>query len=428
VAARALAGGAAGSEAVNREGKTGHMSEIARGAAAIVLVAAAALAGCGDRSAGAAADAKAAVARGGAGKDDHDHDREGKGAGEAIKLTDAQIAAAGIKVAPLAAASVRNRIVVPAEIQPNQDRIAHVTPRIAGRIVQAPAALGERVRAGQTLALLDSIELGDAQSAYLQAASRFATARADFERAEALHRDQIISQKEYLRIRAEFQQSGAALRAAEDKLRLLGVAPPASTDRARSVFPLIAPFAGTVIEKDAVLGELAAPDRTLFTVADLSVLWVQATLFEKDLALVQVGATAEVTVAAYPNEAFPGRVAYIGEVFDRETRTVRARVEVKNAGGRLKPDMFAHAAIDAGGTTEALLVPEEAVVLLQGQPTVYVEDAHGFEPRPVQLGARYGGRVAITLGVEAGDRVVTAGAYALKARALKSQLGSGHAH
>jgi cobalt-zinc-cadmium efflux system membrane fusion protein len=413
---------------MNPEGKTKLMTDTVRGAAAIVLLAAVALAGCGDRSEGAAADAKAAAAKGAAGKDDHDHAKEEKGASEAIKLTDAQIAAAGIKVEPLVAANVRNRIVVPAEIQANQDRIAHVTPRIAGRIVKAPAALGERVRTGQTLALLDSIELGDAQSAYLQAASRFATARADFERAEGLNRDQIISQKEYLRIRSEYQQSGAALRAAEDKLRLLGVPPPPATDRATSVFPLIAPFAGTVIEKDAVLGELATPEKTLFTVADLSVLWVQASLFEKDLAMVRVGAAAEVTVTAYPKAAFPGRVAYISEVFDKETRTVRARIEVKNPEGRLKPDMFAHAAIDAGGTTEAFLVPEEAVVLLQGQPTVYVEDAHGFEPRAVQLGARYGGRVAITGGVGAGDLVVTAGAYALKARALKSQLGSGHAH
>jgi cobalt-zinc-cadmium efflux system membrane fusion protein len=360
--------------------------------------------------------------------DGHDHGKEAKAPADVLKLSDAEITAAGIKVEPLAEQPVRARLVAPAEIQPNQDRIAHVTPRIAGRIVKAPATLGERVRTGQTLAVLDSIELGEAQSAYLQAASRFATARADFERAEGLNRDQIISQKEYLRIRAEFQQSGAALRAAEDKLRLLGVSPPAASDRATSVFPIVAPFAGTVIEKDAVLGELATPDKTLFTVADLSVLWVQATLFEKDLGMVKKGAAAEVTVTAYPKEVFPGRVTYISEVLDKDTRTVRARIEVKNADGRLKPDMFAHAAIEAGGTTNALLVPDEAVVLLQGQPTVYVEDAHGFEPRPVELGARYGNRVEIRSGLAPGDLAVTSGAYALKARALKSQLGSGHVH
>jgi len=399
------------------------------GAVAILVIAAAALAGCGDRSEGANADAKhaAAGAKGEAGKAD-DHAKEEKGTSEGLKLSDAQIAAAGIKVETLAPASVRSRIVVPAEILPNQERMAHVAPRIAGRVVQAPAKLGERVRGGQTLALLDSIEVGEAQSTYLQAASRFATAHADYERAEGLNREQIISQKEFLRIRSEHEQSRAAFRAAEDRLRLLGVRAPAASERATSVFPVLAPFAGTVIQKEAVLGELATPEKSLFTIADLSVLWVQASLFEKDLAMVRAGAAAEVTVTAYPDVSFRGRVAYISDVFDKETRTVRARIEVENKDGRLKPDMFAHAAIDAGGTTEALLVPEEAVVLLQGQPTVYVEDAHGFEPRPVQLGARYGGRVAISGGVSAGDLVVTAGAYALKARALKSQLGSGHAH
>ncbi len=308
-----------------------------RRALAILAIASAVLTGCGPGSDG-HADAKnqGSTAKADAHKDGdgHNHGKESPGASGALKLSDTDIAAAGIKVEPLAEQPVRTRIVVPAEIQANQDRIAHVTPRIAGRIVKAPAALGERVRAGQTLAVLDSIELGEAQSAYLQAASRAATARADFERAEGLNRDQIISQKEYLRIRSEFQQSGAALRAAEDKLRLLGVAPPAATDRATSVFPLVAPFAGTVIEKDAVLGELAAPDRTLFTVADLSVLWVQATLFEKDLAMVKTGAAAEVTVAAYPNETFRGRVTYISDVFDKDTRTVRG---AHRGGQRRRP-------------------------------------------------------------------------------------------
>ncbi len=406
---------------MNQQGVSRVTIEIIR-RAAVVAIAVVALAGCGAEDAGKPATTKQADAK----DADDDHSKEEKQG--ALRLSDAEIAAAGIKVESLAAQPVRDRIVVPAEIFPNQERMAHVAPRVAGRVVRVAARLGERVRAGQPLALLDSIELGEAQSAYLQASSRFATARADFERAEALNREQIMSQKEFLRIRSEFEQARAELRASEDKLRLLGVAPPAGAERATSVFPLTAPFAGTVIDHHAVLGELATPDKIVFTIADLSVLWVQASLFEKDLRMVRPGAEAEITVTAYPKETFRGHVAYIGDVFDKETRTVRARIEVKNADGRLKPDMFAHASIDAGEKAEALLVPDEAVVLLQGQPTVYVEEGHGFEPRTVELGTRYGGRVAIRSGVQAGDLVVTSGAYALKARALKSQLGSGHGH
>ena len=162
--------------------------------------------------------------------------------------------------------------------------------------------------------------------------------------------------------------------------------------------------------------------------ADLSTLWIEANLFEKDLGRVGVGAGAVVTVAAYPNEAFQGKLTYIAAVVDKETRTVQARVEVANPDGRLKPEMFATAAIRTGGKGKGLLLPEEAVVLMQGQPTVFVEEHGGFEPRAVELGDKLRGRVVVKAGLQAGERVVTAGTYALKARIMKSQLGEGHAH
>ncbi|MFZ5474227.1 MAG: efflux RND transporter periplasmic adaptor subunit, partial [Pseudomonadota bacterium] len=163
-------------------------------------------------------------------------------------------------------------------------------------------------------------------------------------------------------------------------------------------------------------------------------LWIEANLFEKDLGRVKVGADAVVTVAAYPDEAFRGKLTYIAAVVDKETRTVQARVEVANPDGRLKPEMFATAAIATNGTrgkeakVKALVLPEEAVVLMQGQPTVFIEEHGGFEPRAVELGEKLRGRVVVKNGLAAGDKVVTAGTYALKARVMKSQLGEGHAH
>jgi len=401
----------------------------------IAAVSAVILAGCGasDDQAGAeggASKAQAATQRDG---DAHGHEKdeakgEKSGKVEELKLSAAEIAAAGIKVEPLTMKPAHEHIVVTATIFPNEDRMAHVSPRVPGRLVQVPARLGDRVRAQQVLAVLDSIELGEAQSQYIQARSRFETARVNFARAEELSREQIISQKEHLRIRAEHEQARAALRAAEDKLRLLGVRPDPGGDRAVSTFSLVAPFAGTIVAKDAVLGELATPEKSLFTIVDLSVLWIQASLFERDLAKVKVGAEAVVSIAAYPGEEFRGQVVYVGDVMDKETRTVRARIELPNPDGRLKPDMFATAAIETGRATERLLVPVDAIVLVQGQPTVYVEDAHGFEPRAVQPGERTGPNVAIQSGVQPGERVVVSGAYALKARALKAQLGAGHGH
>ena len=343
-----------------------------------------------------------------------------KAAEKLLDLSDAEIHQAGIKIQKLELQEKADQIVVTATIQANQDRLAHVAPRVPGRIVKVNASLGDRVKPGQALATLDSIELGEARSSYLQAASEAAVVQAGFDRAKRLQTENIIPEKDYLRARAEHEKARAALRAAGDKLRMMGVSPEKLSG---SVFPLTAPFSGTVIEKKAVLGELAQPDASLFTVADLSILWIESDLFEKDLGKVKVGAQAAVTVSAYPGEVFKGLLTYISSTMDRETRTVKARVEVPNPDGRLKPEMFATVAIGTGGSVKALLVPEGAVLLLQGQPTVFVAESGGFEPRAVEVGERVQGYSVLKSGVAAGESVVVSGAYALKARLLKSQIG-----
>lgn len=372
-------------------------------------------------------------------KDEHGHEEKGgkhadekggdhghgeKKAGAAVKLTDAEINQAGIKVDSVTEETVRELVVVTATIQANQDRMAHVAARVPGRIVRVNASLGQRVSAGQALATLDSIDVGEARSVYRQAASEVSLAQADFNRYEGLYKDKIVPQKEVLRARAQLEKSQTALRAAAEKLRMLGTSP----EGQGSVFPVSAPFAGTIIEKKAVLGELAEPKDPLFTVADLSTVWIEANIFERDLGRLKIGADATVTVSAYPNETFRGKLRYIANVMDKETRTARARIEVPNPGERLRVEMFATAAIQTESEAKALIVPEEAVVLINNQPNVYVEHSDGFEPMIVELGEKLRGRVVVKSGIRPGDTVVTAGAYALKARQLKGQLGSGHAH
>lgn len=350
--------------------------------------------------------------------------REDAEAAEAapIELSDREIKEAHLRIEKVSEAEVAERIQLTATIQANQDRLAHVAPRVPGRIVGIAAKLGDRVKAGQPLAHLDSIELGEAHSIYLQAESQHKLAQADFERAEKLYTDQIVPQKDFLRSRAEYEKARANLQAATDKLRLMGVAPVRS-EAAISTFPLTAPFSGTVIDKKAVLGELARPDGALFTIADLSTVWIDADLFEKDLGKVRVGSSASVTVAAYPNDVFKGRLTYISSVMDKATRTVKARIEVPNTDGRLKPDMFATAAVDTASTRQLLTVPASAVILMEGKKTVFVREKAGFEKRVVELGDNLGGRFVVKDGVEEGDAVVVDGVYALKSRLLKSRVG-----
>jgi len=386
------------------------------------ILSAVVLAGCGNKSAS-EKDIKQPEKVEPASKSAPTHQQENSKSKDAEKLLalDAEEAQrAGIKIQKLELQEKSGQVMVTATIQADQDRLAHVAPRVSGRIVRVNANLGDKVKAGQSLAMLDSIELGEARSNYLQTASEAAVAQAGFDRAQRLQADNIIPEKEYLRARAEHEITRARLRAAADKLHMLGVDPEKLSG---SIFPITAPFAGTIIEKKAVLGELAPPDQSLFTVADLSVLWIEANLFEKDLAKVKHGAQASVTVSAYPDAVFKGRLTYISSVVDKDSRTVKARIEVPNPDGRLKLEMFATAMIQTGSNTKALLLPEDAVLLVQGQPTVFVAEVAGFEPRAVEVGERAQGLVMIKSGVQVGEAVVVSGAYALKARLLKSQIG-----
>lgn len=365
-------------------------------------------------------------------KDEHGHAAgRKKGAhaeeGGVVKLTVAEIKDSGIRTEAVSVQPIRAQFSVSATIQPNRDRYAHVAPRIPGRILSVPAKAGDNVKAGQVLAQLDSVEMGEAHSAYLQAASQEALARAEFERADRLFKEQVVPEKDHLRARSEFEKARAAAQAAADKLRMMGVTATRS-GAAQSSFPVVAPFAGTITEKDAVIGELAQPDKSLFTVADLSTVWIEANLNERDLARVTTGASAEVTVQAYPDERFRGKVVYISGSVDKESRTIRARIEVPNPGGKLKPEMFATARIQAETLGRGITVPAEAISLVDGKKVVFVHEVDGFESREVEMGDDVGGRQVVKGGLHEGDKVVTAGAYAIKARLQKSRIGQGHAH
>ena len=259
----------------------------------------------------------AACGKGGA-KDDHaaegdkhaEHASEKKDGhaegAEELTLTAEEAERAGVKVEAIKSEALGETIQVTATIRPDQDRLARVAPRIEGRITSAPAKLGDLVRAGQTLATLDSVAVGEAHAAWTQAQAELRIAEADFKRAESLNAEEIIPRKDFLRAQADRDKAAATVRNAADRLRLLGGAQAASGSGVAG-FAVTAPFAGTVIEKKVTLGELGSPSEPMFTIADLSRVWIQADLPEAALAKVRMGANAKVTVPAYPGETFSGR-------------------------------------------------------------------------------------------------------------------------
>ncbi len=372
---------------------------------------------------------------------EHDEHEEG-----VVELTPEAAARIEIRTAPAEERVLAAQLTTTGQVDFDQTRLAHVSPRISGRVHRVRSTLGENVRAGQTLAEIDSIELGQAKAAFLQAKSKMELAGKSFERAQSLLADRIASQQEALEAEAELREATAGLHTAEETLHLYGLSQgqvDALTydDQAASIYPLRAPFGGTVVELHATLGELVTPERNLFTLADLSRVWIWIDVYQRDLGGVHVDDQARARVDTFPDDVFEGKVSYLSARVDADTRTVRARLDVPNPEGKLRPGMFVevelvdpHAKEGGGIQAASLVVPESAVVRAGDEFFVFVTTGElRFERREIRVGRKAGGFVEIfpehgSEGIEAGDSVVVEGAFLLKSAASKESLGGGHEH
>ena len=355
-----------------------------------------------------------------------------------IKLSEDALKTLNLKTEIVEKKPMSNLIKTTAVIEPNRNKIAHVSPRISGRVVEVKAVLGDSVRKGEILAELDSIELGQTKAEYLKSKANLEVARTNYSRESRLYKKQISSEKDYLYAKAEFIRSESALNEATETLRLLGLSDEEikslkwrENNQPTSIFPLIAPFSGTVVEQHIVLGEFIEPEEKPYTIADLSHLWIQLDVFEKDLKWIEKGKTVDIIVNAYPDETFEGKVTYISDILDESTRTAKARVEILNSDRKLKPGMFATATISIPSEIgkEVVIIPNTAIQRIDGNPVVFVQLANdSFEKRAVSLGQDSGDFVVVTKGLNPGDRVVTKGAFDLKSIVLREKLGGGHSH
>ncbi|ODT04484.1 MAG: hypothetical protein ABS52_04295 [Gemmatimonadetes bacterium SCN 70-22] len=306
------------------------------------------------------------------------------------------------------------------------NRVSHVGSRTEGRITGLRAELGARVRRGQLLALLESPDVGQIRADEREAEELVKIAEENFAREQRLAIQGISSRKELLDAEAELRRMQASLRSARTRLQVLGAG-----HGTGGQFGISAPFAGVIVARDASVGEMASPADTLFTVADLSRVWIELDIFERDLTRIREGQSVAVRTAAYPDRTFEGRIVYVGSVLDATRRTVRARVEIPNTDGALKPGMFANASIQVGaGGPIVVVVPREAVQEVEGRQVVFVPgtNAGEFRTQDVEVGESIdGGRVTIRSGLRLGSRIVTRGAFALRSELAKSDIGeSGH--
>ncbi|GIW54665.1 MAG: RND transporter [Nitrospiraceae bacterium] len=345
-----------------------------------------------------------------------------------VRLDPETAARSGITVQPVARGEFRTFRDFPATIRPNERAVADITTLVRGRVVDVYADLGQEVKADDLLAILYSSELGLAQSAYLKAQAKLYLAEQSFKRAEFLLQEKVIGTAEAQRREAELYSARAEAREAKDRLLLLGMEEKEikqldRDQKIRSYVPIEAPFAGRIIARNVTRGEVVETTEKLFVVADLSEVWVVANIPEKDIPSIRPNGTAEVRVAAYPDDVFTAKITYVGDVLDPTTRTMSVRLELPNPQGRLKPEMFATVRIHSETEPGALLVPEAAVQRDRNRTFVFVQrDAQTFEAREVRLGPSNGQMVKILDGLREGEPVVIRGAFILKSELQKKDI------
>lgn len=374
-----------------------------------------------------------------------------------IVIQPAAVKAFGVKLEAVAQRTLAPSFTAPARVAYNTERLAHIGSAVVGRIASLPVRQGDVVEERGTLLVVDSPELGEAQSEYLQkrtmaraAAPIVELAKSAAERAQKLYDESAgISLTEVQKRLADRQSAEstllnarAATTGAANRLGLLGMTEAeikalGDTGVITPQYTVRAPIAGRVIRRDVTLGELVGPDRdSLLVVADTSRLWVLVDVPEMRLRDVAVGSTARITVAAFPGESFEGVVSFISADLNEATRTAQVRVEVDNARGMLRPGLFAQAEIIAasnateGDTSKrALTVPESAIQVIEGKPVVFVpftEKPNTFLKRPVTVGGAVGGMLPVLYGLREGEPIVVAASFILKAQLGKSSAKHEH--
>lgn len=334
----------------------------------------------------------------------------------------------GVATAAVQATSLSDYVDVPARIAADPTRVVRVYAPLSGRLIAVHVRPSDAVQRGQVLAVLASSDVAVARAAFRQTQADAQVKQQALERSKLLYENHVVALREYQQAQADARSAAAALESAVERLQLLTVDTAGSSDQVT----VTAPRAGVIIDLGAAPGEFAKSldnQNPLCVIADLRRIWAVGGVYEKDLASVLLGAAAEVTVSAYPNEIRRGRITALSSTIDTTTRALKIRVELDNPGLRLKPDMFATIRV-VRAVRAAVLVPAAAVVREGAAAFLFVQTSPGhFQRRTVSLGREAdGNRVEVTSGLVPGDTVVVEGAELLRAAGRRTvTLGRGRA-
>jgi cobalt-zinc-cadmium efflux system membrane fusion protein len=335
-----------------------------------------------------------------------------------VRLPAAFAARIGLKTQVATITDIAPVVHVTGVLEFDEQLIAAVGSRISGRVKEVRVIEGTRVKPGDTLATMESAELGKAQAEIFSVKARAQYAGTDEARKKKLLEEGIASQRALELASQESLITGAELRAAKQRVQALGGS---DSGKSLGVMALTSPIAGDVVKVHVFRGQAVEPSYTAFTIADRSSLWVRLSVFEGEVTNVRVGDTVELSAQVSTEEVLTGKVTYISSVLDPVTRSAEVRVIVPNENGHLRVGQAVNARIrPSAASKRALAVPRTTVVQVDGKPTVFVAvDDTGVVPRPVELGVQGADLVEITSGIAEGDRIVIEGVFALKSELFR---------
>lgn len=352
----------------------------------------------------------------------------------------------GIVVGTATKQDVTSEITLPGVLALNLNKTANISSFVQGKVISLATDLGDRVKKEQVLVTINSPEFVQAQAAFLEARAKLSLSRKENERAQILFKEKAIEEREFLRREAEFKKLSTEVGGLGSILHSYGMdheqterlveksASMKSDDELCELcnpnLPILSPISGTTIFRDVIVGEHVEPQKTLFTVSGLSILWALLDAYEKDLPFITKQSTVIIKSSLYPEKEFAGKITYISDIIDEKLRTAKIRVEVQNHERLLKPNMYIQGIVEnKAAEKKVLAIPEEAIQNLEGEKIVFIlEEADIFAVCHVELGERIGNKRLITKGLEGGEKIVIKGAFTLKAELIKASFGLSHVH
>ena len=357
---------------------------------------------------------------------EHKDDAHGKNAAEKehedglLKFDAERAKTAGVTLLQAGPAAIGSSLQLPGEIRFNEDRTAHVVPRVAGVAESVAANLGQMVKKGQLLAVLSSPAVSEQRSELMAAQKRLALARTTYQREKQLWQEKISAEQDYLQAQQVMREAEIAAANAQQKLAAIGAGMGAGTGSAGGLnrFELRAPFDGVVVEKHLSVGEAVQDSTAVFTISDLRSVWAEMKVAASDLPFVRVGEKAVVQATAFESKA-TGTVAYVGALIGQDTRTAPARITLDNPEGIWRPGLFVNVDLTASSQQAAVSVATAAVQKIDGdKPVVFVPLEGGFKAQSVKLGKSDAQNTEVLQGLTAGQSYVNGGSFI-----LKSELG-----